>query len=143
MHRLEKRKDGGKARNVIIRFSDKHTKDAVHLQRKKLIKCGNPVNSIFLNDSLTHHRQHLLYAARRLVKERKLFTAWSKHGNILVKKNEGTNVIQVQDHSDLMNIKLSDITSKQEEPELRGGLSSRDTSNVSHITDYEFFYESD
>ena len=90
MHRLGKKKDDGKARNIIVKFSDKRAKETVHVQRKKLIKSGSPEKSIFLNDS----------------------------------------------------IKMGDITKDHEEQGL-SRLSSRDTSIVSHLSNYEYFCESD
>ncbi len=60
---------------------------------------------MYINDKLTHRRQSLLYAARNLVKSKKMFAAWAQHGNILVRKKEDSKSIEVKDHSGLSNIK--------------------------------------
>ncbi len=96
-----------KTRNVIVSFKDKETRQKIFRERKKLIKEGNPSKSIYLNDSLTQHRQQLLYAARRLVKSRKLYAAWSQDGNILVRKLETSKITQVFDNDDSKRMKLN------------------------------------
>ncbi len=118
MHRLGKKKSDEKARNVIIEFKDKQTRETIYQQRKKLIKNRNAAGSIYLNDSLTVHRQQLLFAARKLVKSRKLFAAWSQQGNILIKEEEHSKIIQIRDNSDLMKIKLGNLEPNPKTPQL-------------------------
>ena len=89
MQHLGKKKNS-KTRNVIIELKDKQTRENIYNQRKKLIKPGNVNRSIYLNDSLTIHRQQLLFAARKLVKSKKIYAAWSQQGNILVRKKENS-----------------------------------------------------
>ena len=100
----------------------------------------NPVAStnIYLNDRLTKHRQNVLFAARKLVKGKKLFAAWSQGGNILVRKTESSKILQVQDHDDLLKIKIdygqqSEVTPEDKSPAM------------SHLSDYDydFSYASD
>ncbi len=145
MHRLGKRKSDDKARNVVIKFREKQTRENIYAQRKKLIKNKNAAGSIYLNDSLTLHRQQLLYQARQLVKSRKLFAAWSQQGNILVKKSEHSKIIQISDNSDLLSIKLGDL--EQEEAEDRNSRqlssASRGSSIQSHLSDYQYYCDSD
>ena len=40
------------------------------------------------------------------MKARKIFAAWSQQGNVLIKKEEGSKITQINDHSDLMNVSL-------------------------------------
>ncbi len=87
MHRLGKKK-ADKVRNVVIKLKDKEMRDNIYNQRKKLIKPGNLSCSVYFNDSLTLHRQQLSFAARKLVKARKIYAAWSQQGNGLVNKTE-------------------------------------------------------
>ena len=111
-------------------------KDKIQKDRSKLLTNTNGTPKIFLNDRLTKHRQNLLFAARKLVKDKRLFAAWSQSGNILVRKTEKSKILQVQDHKDLMDIKLSvDHIPK---------MPSDDSSTiVSHLSDYDFSYDSD
>ena len=140
--RLGKRKEKGPPRNTIVKFQEKSTKVKLCEHKKKLAAQKDPVKNIYLNDHLTRQRQHLLYAARQLVKSKKLFGAWTQGGNILVKKEESGKIIQVFNHTDLMEIKdcnhRIDVGTKSE-------LSSRDDSNtgISHISDYDYDIYSD
>ncbi len=140
MKRLGKR-NNAKTRNVIVSFKDKETRQRIFKERKKLITEGNPNKSVYLNDSLTQHRQQLLYAARRLVKARKLYAAWSQDGNILVRKHETSRITQVFDNEDLMVVKLEETQSYQDcvSKDLSGDISSE----VSHLSNYSFYCDSD
>ncbi len=140
MYRLGKRKSD-KARNAIIRFKEKQTRENVYNKRKNLIKPGNQTSSIYLNDSLTPHRQQLLFAARKMVKAHRLFAAWSQQGNILIRKDERSKVIQVKDNLDLRQLKIE--TQRNDEDKKSSGMPSRDTSIVSHLSDYEYYCDSD
>ncbi len=66
-------------------FPSKEMRDNIYNQRKKWIKPGNPSCSVY---SLMLHRQQLFFSARKLVKARKIYAAWSQQGNVLVKKEE-------------------------------------------------------
>ena len=142
MHRLGKKKSD-KTRNAIVSFKEKKTRENIYNQRKRLIKSGNQTGSIYLNDTLTLHRQHLLFAARKMVKARKLFAAWSQQGNILVKKDEGSKIIQVKDNFDVTGLKLDEAHQNYEDKKSSGMPSTRDTSVVSHLSDYEYYCDSD
>ena len=140
MKRLGKRNDV-KTRNAIVKFKDKEIRQKIYKERKNLIKPGSPNKSVYLNDALTQHRQQLLYAARQLVKGGKLFAAWSQDGNILVRKTETSNIVQVHDHDELRTIKFEEI-------EPKGNCDSRDKSNetsseTTHLSGYSYYYDSD
>ncbi len=143
MYRLGKKKDD-KVRNAVIKFKDKETREKIYSQRKRLIKPGEPSSSVYLNDSLTLHRQQLLFAARKLVKTKRLYAAWSQQGNILVKKQENSKIIQVHDHNDIVKVKLSDEVQEVEEHKSSGmpGSTSVD-SDVTHLSDYDYYLDSD
>ena len=101
-----------------------------------------------VNDQLTKHRQNLLFAARKLVKSKKLFAAWAQQGNILIRETESGKIIQVRDHSELKG-----ITSKEESLnhvdsiEMFRGNSSQSSDDrlsiMTHISNYEYYYDSD
>ena len=140
--RLGKRREL-KTRNIVVKLKDKSLRDRVFENRKKSIIDPNPKNNIYINDRLTQHRQSLLYAARNLVKSKKLYAAWAQHGNVLIRKGEDTKIIEVKDHEDLRYLKddeedfvMSDHNSSNEP--------SRDTMSVAtHLSDYEYFVDSD
>ncbi len=141
MNRLGKRKVD-KIRHVVVKMKDKQIRDTIYDQRKKLIKPGDPNSSIYLNDSLTAHRQQLLFAARKLVKARKIYAAWSQRGNVLVKKDENSKIIQVNDNCDLIKVKLIEVE-QDEENRNSSGTPSRTTSDVTHLSDYDYYLDSD
>ncbi len=139
--RLGKKKDR-KTRHLIIQLKDKSMREKLFEQRKKLVKDSNPKKNVYINDRLTKHRQNLLFAARKLVKSKKLFAAWSQQGNILIRKTEDSNIIQVYDHGDLMIIKTDDHSSIDQGTEQNPGT-SRDSSVISHLSDYSYYVDSD
>ncbi len=141
--RLGKRKDGGTPRNVLISFCDKATKEKICVNKKKLALNKDPKRNIYLNDHLTKHRQHLLYAARQLVKSKRLFAAWCQDGNILVRKTESGKITQVSDHNGLMKIKDEDIDAKKSRS-YHSKTEDDSTTVISHLSDYDFeLYSSD
>ena len=140
MKRLGKRNDK-KTRNIILKFRDKETRQKIYNEKKKLVIDGNPRKSVYLNDSLTKHRQHLLYAARQLVKQKRLFAAWSQAGNILVRKTEGSSIIQVHDHADLIMIKTDETESVQDEDASR--QPEETSSQLTHLSGYSYYCDSD
>ncbi len=132
------KKHAMKTRNITVKFKDKRLREKLYEERKKLITPGKPANSVYINDCLTKHRQQLLYTARQLVKRKKLFAAWSQHGNILVRKEEDSAIIQINDNSDLMVLKTAE--SQHDEAQ---HTSIESDSVVSHLSDYDYYCDSD
>ncbi len=138
MKRLGKQNDK-KARSIILKFKDKETRQKIYNERKELVINGNPKKSVYVNDSLTHHRQELLYAARQLVKQKRLYAAWCQAGNILVRKTEDSNIIQVRDHSDLMILKTDEPVQDEDssfQPE-------ETSSELTHLSGFSYYCDSD
>ncbi len=133
--RLGKLQKTGRPRNIVVRFTNESTRNLVYKERKKLITNKDPQRNVYLNDRLTEHRQNVLYSARKLVKARKIFAAWSQGGNILVRKNEKSNIIQVDDHENLREIMDEKLLSSAEE--------GSNSETVTHLSDYSFDYYSD
>ncbi len=104
----KKREDAVKARDTIVKFKEKTTRDKFYENRKQLVINENPNENIYVNDHLTSHRQHLLYVARKLYKAKKIKAAWSQGGNILIRKIENGPVIPVHCHDDLSEIQQPD-----------------------------------
>ncbi len=140
MKRLGKQNDK-KIRNIILKFKDKETRQKIYNERKKLVINGNPKKSVYLNDSLTQHRQELLYAARQLVKQKRLYAAWSQAGNILVRKAEDSNITQVHNHDDLMILKSSETESVRDEDSSR--QPEETSSELTHLSGYSYYCDSD
>ena len=134
------KKSAIKARNIIVQLKDKPLREKLYEECKKLITPGNPAKSMYINDCLTKHRQQLLYTARQLVKRKKLFAAWSQHGNILVRKEEDSEVVHIKDNSDLMVLK--EVEAEHDEVQ-QSSQSIESDSVVSHLSDYDFYYDSD
>ncbi len=138
--RLGKRRES-KTRNIVVKLKDKSLRDKIFDNRKKSITDPNPKNNIYINDRLTKHRQSLLYAARNLVRSKKLYAALAQHGNILIRKREDSKIIEVKDHEDLRYLK------DDEEDFIRtisSNDASRDTMSIAtHLSDYEYFVDSD
>ncbi len=130
-----------KTRNVILKFRDKATRQKIYNERKKLIIDGNPKKSVYVNDSLTQHRQELLYAARQLVKQKRLFAAWSQAGNILVRKTEDSSILQVRDHSDLTILKTGETEHVEDEDSSR--QPEETSSEMTHLSGYSYYCDSD
>ena len=146
--RLGKKRDT-KTRNVDLKFKDKSLRDKIFECRKKSIIDSNPKNNVYINDKLTQHRQSLLYAARNLVKSKRLFAAWAQHGNILVRKKEDSKIVEVKDHSDLSNIKEDiepekiEVNSEKSDQSSNSGPSSDCQSIVTHLSNYSYYVDSD
>ncbi len=132
-----------------VKFKDKSLRDKVFEYRKKSITDTNPKNNVYINDKLTQHRQSLLYAARKLVKSKKLFAAWAQHGNVLVRKKEDSKIVEVKDHIDLSNIKgdndpeQTKVNSVKSDQTSNSGPSSDCQSIVTHLSNYSYYVDSD
>ncbi len=133
--RLGRKKNDGKARHLLVKLKTQDIKDKVQKDRSKLVTHAAGASNIYLNDRLTKYRQNLLFAARKLVKDKKLFSAWSQRGNVLVRKTDKSKILQVHDHNELMEIKLSFQNTKNP--------SEDSVSMISHLSDYDFSYDSD
>ncbi len=72
-------------------------------------------------------------------KQKNLYAAWSQDGNILVRKQETSKILQVHDNEDLMVIKMDEMDQDQEMKDISGEISS----TVSHLSDYSYYCNSD
>ncbi len=135
MNRLGKIQKTGKSRSVVVKFKSESTRKLVYEQRKKLITSKDPNRNIYINDKLTEHRQNVLYASRKLVKAHKIFAAWSQAGNVLIRKTEGSKIIQVDDHENLRNV--------VEDQSLQSVTEEDNSETITHLSDYSFEYDSD
>ncbi len=137
--RMGKSKKSEMPRNLIVEFKDQATRNQVYEQRKKLLTNSNPKRNVYINDKLTDHRQHVLYGARKYVKSKRLFAAWSQGGNILARKTERSKITQIHNHNELRKL-VDDIPSISSQPEEN---KSDQSGLLSHLSDYDFSYDSD
>ncbi len=83
------------------------------------------------------------------MKAKKLFAAWAQFGNVLIRKSENSKIIHIEDHCDLRDFRDNDASQSEMEvfrgnPSATSEQSSRDRlSVVTHITDYEYYVDSD
>ena len=89
-HRLRKGKTDVH-RPIIVRFSSRKVRDAVLRAKSKLYVPGSkkvPADCIFIGEHLTTGVAKLFYEARRLVKAKKLASAWTRNGLVNCKFTE-------------------------------------------------------
>ena len=61
-------------------------------------------SNVFINEQLSEHRANIFFAARKLVKSKKLHSAWSQRGNILIRREEGDKPKPISTHEQLRRI---------------------------------------
>ena len=111
---------------MVIKFTDKKSRDQFHQNRKKTAPHKDPAKDIYVNDLLTTCRKGLFYAARKLYKSHKICAAWTQQGNVLVRKADGEQaMLEVKCHDDLHHSE-SDVTNEDV---------------ISHLSDYSFLSE--
>jgi len=69
--------------NVIVRFTNRRTRDRVYNARREL---RNMSTRIFINEDLNQSTNKLFFHARHLVKSRRIHSAWTYTGNVFVKE---------------------------------------------------------
>ncbi len=109
VHRLGKRKEN-KPRDIVVRFRSNITRNKFYQNRKKTCNHSDPEHSIYVNDHLTEYRRNVFYATRQLVKQKKIFAAWTQQGNVLIRKNEGDQPEHIRNHEQLSEMKLTNNT---------------------------------
>ena len=84
-HRLKRNPKISGPPSVIVRFSTRKARDAVHAARSKLRQCVDP---IFINEDLTMATADLFSQARKLVKNKQIFKAWTNNGDVYIKESD-------------------------------------------------------
>jgi len=83
---------------IIVRFANRKARDLVIGARRKLREVQH--NSVYINEHLTRVTSAVYANARKLVKEKKLSKAWTYHGNVVVKNNDG-DIINIKSQATL------------------------------------------
>lgn len=73
-------------RDIIIKFTSYRARQQMYSRRSEL-KHSKVFERVFINEELTRQRGEIFYQARRLVKTKRLKSAWTSNGVILVKDN--------------------------------------------------------
>lgn len=97
-HRMPKGKQD-KFRPVLVRFSNRHTRDSVYRARRKLSGSNN--NGIYINEHLTKQNDELFLGCRQLKKQRKIYSTWTWHGISYVKCSETSRAKKILTKADL------------------------------------------
>jgi len=105
-HRIGRKADDDSAtpkpkpRQIIVKFATYRARQIVYKARTNLKNVG--FKGTFINEDLTRHRSFLLFKARKLTKTKpkKLDSAWSSDGTVLVKDNSN-KVHRIQSETDL------------------------------------------
>jgi hypothetical protein len=80
-------------RDIIVKFVSYRDRAWVFASKRNLKTFNaNKDNGyrIFVNEALTKRRSDILFAARKLVKERKLDSVWTYDGRIIAKSKNGS-----------------------------------------------------
>lgn len=81
-HRLKKGKSDN-TRPIIVRLVNKRVRDSI-LRAKKSLR-NTPNSNIFISEHLTQAASKLLFEARRLVRGKKIASAWTQNGRVFFK----------------------------------------------------------
>ncbi len=103
MYRAGRVSEKKKCRDLIIKFKKKSVRNQFYNNRKKLLS-NNDQGCVYINEQLTEYRANLFFAARKLMKKKKLHSTWSQRGNILVRKTESDKPIHIKHHKHLAEI---------------------------------------
>jgi hypothetical protein len=82
-HRL---RAGGKdkVRPVIVRFTNRRIRDAIY-RAKKVLKNSSGARAIYISEHLTKHAAELFYECRKLLRNKKVHSTWTQHGQVYIK----------------------------------------------------------
>ena len=111
-HRLGKPRDGDRPRPIIVRFSNRRSRNAVYDERRKLknlslrdlgYQHGN--GKIFVNENLIPSTRELLGEVNKARKNLGFKFLWTYNGKIFVKKNEAAFPIIINSKDDICKMK--------------------------------------
>lgn len=111
-HRIGRRTAGrDQPRGIIVKFVRRTDKELIMKRRRDRKRDFStrhldlPMdNPIYLNDSLSPARRRLLAQARQIRREKGFKYIWLRNGNILLRKEEGSPVIEIKTQADLREL---------------------------------------
>jgi hypothetical protein len=86
-HRLKKgQKDA--SRPILVRFLNRKLRDRILRSRSTLKSTytASPADNIYISEHLTHTVSKLFYDARSCVKAKKIYSAWTANGKVLIRR---------------------------------------------------------
>lgn len=86
-------------RPIVVTFASKMVRDRVYALRKALHK--DRTSKIYINEHLTKPNSEIFARARKLVKDKKLLSAWTWNGHVYLKRGENSGPTRVQNLLDL------------------------------------------
>ena len=90
-----------RTRPIMIKFENKAHKDEVYKNRTNLKKMEQ---RLYLNENLPQYLNVLKGKANSIRRQKEYKFLWTKNGNILLRKQEGSTVINIRSTSDLEKI---------------------------------------
>ena len=87
---------------LIATLTDMSTKNAIMSQRKLFMR-----KKLYVKDNLTQHRYKLLKATKEFARANDYKFSWVKHGDIYLRKDEGTRVHRIRSMECLHRISIN------------------------------------
>ena len=103
-HRLGKPSIDSRPRKLLVKFRTCQKRNEFYNRRKKTPISEDVSANIYINEDLTLYRSKLFYDARKLVKRKRLHSAWTQRGNIMVRQNEQDKPVAVYNHEQLREV---------------------------------------
>ena len=96
---------------IVVRFVHQRTKEAIlekrrlkrNLSTKDIGSMVNGASNIYINDYLTPYYKKLYYEANLLKRAGKIKYLWVRNGNVLLRKEDGSRIINLKDILQLQN----------------------------------------
>ena len=92
-----------RTRPILLKFSSQEHREVAFAARSNLRNLEN--QNLYLNEHLPPYLKMLRGKANKIRKEKGYAYLWMKNGNLLVRKDEESNVIAIKNMSDLEKIK--------------------------------------
>jgi len=96
VHRLQNQPNG--ASSIIVRLVSHKTKVQIMIKKKTL---RTKYKNIYINEALTPSRAKLFYEARKIVKDKKAKSAWTRDGQVYVRDASDKNTISIKNIEDI------------------------------------------
>lgn len=99
-----------KPKNIIVRFTSRYRKEEVHMAYKRKrnratmkidIPGTNNKSIIYINEHLTKENNAIFRHARLSLREKGYKYIWTKNGQILAKKDDGSRIKVIKEQSDV------------------------------------------
>ena len=74
-------------RPIVVCFANRNTRDKV-LESRKLLRHHQGNAKIYINEHLTRGNSEIFAVGRKLLKEKKICSVWSRNGHIYLKRSE-------------------------------------------------------